>query len=455
LKLLELVIVYNYLLLIKFDRRFFIMVKEYDIVVCGGGPAGFTAAIQAARSGKKTAIVERFGMLGGAMTVGGNPEVALFFAWGRQVIAGIGWELMERLAKLNWAKLPDPLASVSHDKMAVSVNIPMAAYMMDQMCMEDKVDIYLHQPVVDVLHYNDSETSMKVLNAVRISTKTGLETISGKVFIDCTGDGDIAAWAGASYELGDELQPGTLRFYLTGYRYDDIDEKQINDAYLKAIEEGQLKHHDFWAYPGWKPSYILKNKGDNVNHVLYINGADSNSRTKGEIEGRKSVARIVNWLRSEVRGAENVEAIAIAPETCIRESRRILGDDYITGEDYVNGKAYENAVCYSFYPIDIHTCEKDNYRITYLQKGIVPQIPLGALIPKGLKNVLVAGRCISGDRHAQSAFRVKSTCMATGQAAGAAASLAIDNCNDIRKVNVEKLKITLRENGAIVPTSSQ
>ncbi len=411
---------------------------SFDVIVCGGGPAGFTAAVAAARLGCRTALLERYGMLGGAMTVGGVPAPALFHAWGKLVIKGIGWELMERLAEAGWATLPDPSTPKRHPEMAVKVNAPMAAWLMDKMSQEAKVELFFHQPVVEVLGRDKS------LEAVVISTKSGLQLLEGKVFIDCTGDGDIAAWAGADYELGAELQPGTLGFYLKGSA--DVDSEKLNKSYMEAREKGLILHGDFWGENGRNAVTILR--GLNVNHVVF-NGADSRSRTKAELAGRESVARISHWLRDF---ESEFQPIIIAPEVWARESRRIIGEAYITVDDYLEAKAGPDAVCHSFYPIDQHTTDKKNtIKNIFLEEGKVPSIPYGALVPKGFKNLLVAGRCISGDRLAQSAFRVQASCMAMGQAAGTAAYLALtDNCA-VGEIDLQQLRGVLAEKGAIVP----
>src|SRR5690554_1913787 len=200
------------------------VIGEYDVIVCGGGSAGFTAAVQAARAGLGTCLVERYGMLGGVLTTGGNTQVALFYAEGEQIVSGIGWEFVNRLEESGWASIPDFKPGVHHSCLGVKVNAPMAAWMLDEMCLEAGVKLMLHSGVTDVI-LSGEENSSKKIKGVIIATKTGLKALYGKVIIDCTGDGDVAALSGAEYEIGDpvtgELQPGTLRFYFTGY---DINE---------------------------------------------------------------------------------------------------------------------------------------------------------------------------------------------------------------------------------------
>ena len=192
-------------------------------------------------------------------------------------------------------------------------------------------------------------------------------------------------------------------------------------------------------------------RGSNLNHIHPFNSADEESRTAGEIEGRGSIARVLNWLNRQP-GYEDAYVAACSPATSARESRRIIGNAYITEEDYVNGVCPPDSVCYSFYPIDLHrgggNRSLDN---VFLSEGRVPGIPYGALVAKGFDNLMMAGRIASGDRRAQSAYRVQASCMAMGQAAGTAAALACVNDVGADRVDPGVLRQTLRQNGAIVP----
>lgn len=429
------------------------VLAEYDVIVSGGGPAGFCAAVQSARLGLKTALVEQHNMLGGALTSGGNTEIALFFAGSKQIISGIGWEFATKLAEKGWATIPEFQEGIYHAQQAVSVNGPMAAAMMDKMCLESGVVLYLLQEVIDVIATEASYG--KKIEGIVISTQEGLSVLKTKVIVDCTGDGKACAMAGAKYELGDsvtkELQPGTLRFYLTGYDLEEIDQNQVEAAFLKARENNELLLGDFWPESSGSPYEIFRSYGNNINHIYNLNGADSKTKTIGEIEGRKSVERIMQWARKNVKGAQKLEALSIGNEVCVRESRRILCDKYITVEDYLSAKLYEDSVSYTYYPVDLHTSDNNALENIFLEKGKVPKIPLGAMLPIGFENLLVAGRCISADRLAMSAIRVKASCMAMGQAAGAAAAISASTGKRLRELDIENLKNTLENFGAIVP----
>ena len=192
--------------------------KDFDVVICGGGSAGFCAAVSAARSGAKTALIEKYQTPGGILTVTGNNSIDQFNNPFRDkdkmVIAGVGWEFVRRLAAYGFADIPDMDAVYRvHNQYGIKVNPAAASALMDQMLLEAGVTLLYGQPVVDVRAENGR------INALLISTKAGLAEVHAKIYVDCSGDGDISAWAGAAFEAGDGhggYQPGTLRYYPVG-----------------------------------------------------------------------------------------------------------------------------------------------------------------------------------------------------------------------------------------------
>ncbi len=427
--------------------------NSYDLIVCGCGVAGFTAAVQGARAGLKTAVVERYGMPGGILTVGGNNDIAQFFAHHKQVIRGIGWEYVTRLAEAGYAVIPDKMAEGPHWIYGVHVNIPAAAWMMDVMLAEAGVTLYYHQPVAAVDTEELADGNKRVTGVV-IASKSGLQRLQGKVVIDCTGDGDAAVFAGADYECGSDgedgfLQPGTIRFYMDPMAVSDETRGQTDRFLRECRHTGKLlptdlRHNSFSA--------LLGNRGNNVGHISGFNGADSDSRTVAEVEGRASVVRVMNALREAGISSDPFPPIeTMAPEVAVRESRRILCDGYMTEEKYVSGYLWPDAVCTSFYPIDLHRHGDNGIRQTFLTEGQIPTVPLSAMVVRRFANLLVAGRCASGDRLANSAYRVKASCMAMGQAAAACAAVALRHgLTDLRKAPLAEIRTLLRENDAIV-----
>ena len=383
---------------------------KYDVIVCGCGSAGFCAAVAAARSGMRTAVVEKYYTPGGIMTVLGNNSVDQFnnpFRKDRKmIISGIGWEFVLRLYRDGFAHIPDMDAEyVHHAQYGVKVNPVAAAKVIDDLLIEAGVDMYYGQPVVEVLK------GERKIDSVVIAVKDGLKSLAADIFIDCTGDGDMAHLAGAESEDGDGrggFQPGTLRYYPAA-----------------EAEDGDR----------------ILNFGDNKNHVT-MDSTDSDLLTRSEVEARRMIYRQMS--------ENNMRIMAAAPAAAPREGRRIKGLAVMTAEDYCLGKQYDDSVCYSFWFIDIHRDGQPAY-IKYLKSDKTPSVRLSSMISSDFSNLMMAGRCISADRETNSAIRVKASCMAMGQAAGAAAALAIKDSNDLKDLSLEKLKVILNAQGAIVP----
>lgn len=419
--------------------------RKYDVVVCGGGVAGFSAAIAAGRQGKNVALVERHGMPGGILTVGGNNEIALFFAHQHLVIKGIGWNFAKELVRRGYGVMPDWKQPLRHPELGVKVNPLAAASLMDEWLTQTGVALYYNQPIVDC------DVSDGRVERVYIGAKQGLVALEASAFIDCTGDADLCAFAGADIECGDpetgELMPGTLRYYQQTIPITPEITEQVKQSFRAARADGRLQYRDLWNEDANSTGILLYNHdGNNIGHVMHYNAADSDSLTQAEIRGRQSVMRVSDWIRSNQLGGEIITA---APNVASRESRRVVCDTRVSAEDYVSGRLYDDSVCYSFYPIDLHKAEGNCLFNIYIQEGVYPTLPLSMMIPTRLSNVLTAGRCASGDRLAQSAFRVKSSCMAMGEAAGVAAALAPGG--EIRNVSVDKVRSVLRQNGCLVP----
>lgn len=422
---------------------------ELDIAVCGGGVAGFCASIAASRMGAKTCIIEKNNMLGGVMTVGGNNDIALFYADDRPVIRGIGWEFASRLNEMGYANFPIFQSGMSHSSQGVKVNIPMAAALMDTMCLENNVTLLFGTTIVDVRR----EDSAWLIICAK---KGALFAVRAKYVIDCTGDGDAAVCAGAEYELGDPLtgtlQPGTLRFIPSTFNAGSLTKDQMRESFLHQLEKGTLYKSDFWPGATGDLREIMTHHGDNINHVE-IDAAYEQKAEFIEIEGRRALARIANWIR-QLPGFKDFSIEYLSSGVAYRETRRILCDTYITVDDYVQARIWDDSVCYAYYPVDLHqhaSVADERVHNIFLDKDHVPTIPLRALIVRGLDNFLVAGRCVSSDRLANSGLRVKAPCMAMGQAAGSAAALALRRGVDIREIDIPELKSILSDAGCIVP----
>ena len=379
----------------------------FDVIVCGCGSAGFCSAVAAARMGMKTAVVERYGTPGGILTVLGNNSIDQFnnpfLSQNKMVIQGIGWEYVLRLYREGFADIPDMDAAYTcHYQYGVKVNPVAAAKVMDDMLIESGVTLFYGQPMVDV------DTAGSTISAVTIATKSGLKKLSAKLFIDCTGDGELAAFAGADFVAGDGngvFQPGTLRYY-----------------------------------PAVDASDKILNYGDNTNHIS-LDVTDSDLATMAEVTSRQ-------MMYEQMKNGERI--MATAPAVAPREGRRIAGLSEMKVDDYLAGKIFEDSICYSYWFVDIHR-DNEPAVIEYIKHEHTPTIRLSSMIAKGFDNLLMAGRCVSSDRATNSALRVKASCMAMGEAIGTAAAVAIVRDVPVHKAPLNAIKDALAVNGAVVP----
>lgn len=410
-----------------------------DILIIGGGTAGVIAAIQSGRAGCSTILIENGSQLGGTTTTGGVSFPGLFHAWGKQIIGGIGWELVSEAVKMDDGELPDFLIPTGkqHWRHQVRVNPNLYVLLAEEKCLEAGVQIRYYETPVNV-RQNENGWQVETMGK-------GIHTrINCNQLIDCTGNAYVTSLAGFDVLREKETQPGTLMFKIGGYDLGSIDMKNIKEQYNVAVNQGRLVKEDFRN----NIEGLLRSAGDNIQHITGANNTTSESNTITNIYGRTSLLNTIRFLR-ELPGCEKTKLISMQPEAGVRETYRIDGEYQITHEDYIDGKIFNDAVSYSFYPIDVH--DKNGVVPKHLNEGIVPTIPLRALIPKGSKNFLVAGRCISSDQLANSALRVQASCMGMGQAAAAAAVLSFNNKTTPIKVPINKLRILLQEYGAIVP----
>ncbi len=415
----------------------------YDVAVIGGGVAGLCAAIQAGRLGARTLLVERSGISGGTLTMGGINNPGLFNAWGRQVIAGIGWDLVRRTRGEMGEPLPDFAAARTFPGMKLHIRVDpvIFAALSDRALLDAGVEIHYHTMLADLAEEPDAWR-------LTLCGKDGLAPASARIVIDCTGDANAAVIAGYECRRPSPCQPGTYSVRAVGYELEKLDFKALAAAYDRAVADGRLTAED----SGWTRGFnagFLWGHGWNSNHIVGINAADSAGRTRIEIAGRESLLRIYRFLRAQP-GLEKLRFVPEAGECGVRESRTIVGEATVTAEEYYRGFCYPDAICHSFYQIDLHDAEAGLDKRD-LPEGTVPTVPRGALIPRGSSRFLAAGRIISGDRLANSALRVQATCMATGQAAGCLAALAARDSVEPGKLELGEARETLRKHGAIVP----
>ncbi len=422
--------------------------SDFDVVVVGGGPAGIVAASQAGKLGARVLLIEKSGILGGATTLNGVNFPGLFHAWGKQVIAGIGWKLVSDSVEVSGGVMPDfsRFHDVPHYKLQIPVDKAVFACLADRLILESDVHLLLHA-MVGAVNRSDSE-----MWKICLCTKEGLREVRAVNLVDCTGDANVARQAGATLHRSRTLQPGTLIMHLAGYSMDGLAFSLMEEAFERAVASGHMRRSDFAAAKDPVRSF-LNVGGNNAMHVPDVDGETSEGKTRAECLAREAMLRIIVFLRQQP-GLEGIFVESFSSECGIRETASVLGESRISCMDYLEGRVWPDSVSHSFYPIDIHLSDGIGIDIRPLKEGVVPTIPLSAMLPQGTSNLLVAGRCASGDRVAQSAFRVQASAMAMGQAAGVAAALSADSRRDSREISFTDICKRLSEHGAIVPKVS-
>ena len=409
------------------------VIRETDVLVVGGGMAGCSAAISAARGGARTLLVERYGFLGGTATAAMVGCFCGVYTCGpdstqQQLIYGNLVDIMQSLRA--W----DAGAQIRH---RYHVSIPALILVLDHLLAESGAEMLFHTqfvaPIIEDSH----------IKGIIVENKQGRQAILAKVVIDTSGDGDVAARSGVPYELGDELgrlQAPTYVFYLAGVDCDramSVPEVELKKLQMKAIEEGEFSFSRVsGSYsPGNKPGVVHVN----MTHVHGVNGIDPESLSKGHIDGRKQVEDYFLFLRRHVPGFENACLDAVAPQLGIRETRRIMGEYVLTREDILGARKFEDAVCRSSWPIEDHTVGLDTVRL-HLPGDDYYNIPYRVLLPLRVENLLIAGRCVSTTHDALASLRVMGPGIAMGQAAGAAAGLSIQRSISPRLLPFKKLQ---------------
>ncbi len=446
-----------------------VVAGEADVLVVGGGPGGLGAALGAAEAGADVILVERYGFLGGNATVSlvmplmsfhtqraafEQPGATKLFPSdhgpGEPVVAGALAKLLHRLVRQGGAIAPslDTGYTVPFDPEQFKL---VALELLD----DAGVRMLFHAFASDVEH--DGE-----VRGVVFETKSGPVVIRARVVVDCTGDADVAVRAGAPYEIGrDEdglVQPMTLMFRMVQF------ERAEFEAYLREHPEQWRGVHGLWDLIRQATEagdldlpredilfFGTPHEGEvsvNSTRVMRVLGTDVFDWTRAELESRRQMRQIAAFLRHYVPGFERAYVAQSGVHTGVRETRRIVGEYQLTAEDVLKGRKFEDVVARGAYPVDIHNPKGSGTVLKRLPPGEAYDIPLRALLPRGVDGLLVAGRCLSGTHEAHSSYRVMPIVMATGQAAGACAALAAQRNLTPRAVPVTELQTALLRQGA-------
>lgn len=446
--------------------------ERSEIIVIGGGIAGCAAALAAARKGRRTMLIERYGYLGGWSTLAlVNPFMTRYTSDGKTLVGGFYDDLTDRLLAVGG------LLGGSFDTEAMKMEL-------QEMLLEAGVRLRFHT----AFHTASYGEGGKLI--VSVQSKSGVEEFECDRLIDCSGDGDVAVSLGAEFESGDEnglQQSVTLMFDMGGvdlekvmtYVRDNPDEMLFPK--LPATADPAELANDIISVAGYytlvkaarkKGEYIVPGdliffigrprKGEvvfNTTHVGGINGTNAEDLTRAEIESRRQMMSVVSFVRKYVPGFEDSFLLRSASHVGVRETRRIMGDYVFSAQDVIGARKFDDAICRLAYPVDVHSGKGDGYTKQEEKGESVPnnappgdwyEIPYRCLLPRGLDNVLVAGRCVSSTQAGHGAIRIMPGCMAMGQAAGVAAAVSLDEGVAVRDVNRTALAQSLREQGALI-----
>jgi len=435
------------------------VVGTYDVLVCGGGTAGFPAAVSAARQGVRVGVIERYGFMGGV------PATSIMPSWHHLNKRGSGFliEFAERVSALGVG--PDPLDNRHIEPEVVK-------YLFHEISMEEGVHIHLHEMIVGVIKAGNRVTH------VITESKAGRRAYGAKIFIDATGDADVAYHAGAGVMKGDAeddtLQGMSLRFrigyidipkyldwlkgypqYCRGRKADHIE--KLKQRYLKGLDihmgtdmsniwdsdpDPELPRNTYFVWASIRPNELSINS----TRIYNVDGTDPDDLTKAELTTRKQAWAIWRYCKKHIPGFERSIIVETPCHVGVRETRRIRGDYVITHEDYRNARAFEDSVMFDNVTFDSHDSKKYD---TFSRRGAVVDIPYRCFLPKGLDDMLVAGRCLSSDHLANSAIRGMWNSFQGGQVAGTSAGLSIKYGTTPRDISFSKLLDTLKKNNLV------
>ncbi len=416
--------------------------KKYDIAVIGGGFAGVGAAIAAGREGKKVILIEKYNCLGGAAAFDlVNPFMKYWTTFdGKRVdlSAGIFTEIVQKLNEYN--------AICKHDPKCFNEEV--LKLILNRMIIEAGVNLLYQTYVTGVIKENGE------IKAVKVSNVSGNSEIYADYFIDATGDANLSALAECPFNLGREsdnlCQPMTLCFRVANMDQGLFFKKrqEIDILYNQFQKEGKIKNPR-------ENVLIFFTVLDGIMHfnttrVVKLDPTNAEDVTKAEIEAREQVFEMHNFLKENFEAFKDSVVISTGIQIGVRESRMIQGEYTLTKNDLLAFTHFEDGIAACNYDIDIHSPDGSGTSHYFFPEGKYYTIPYRCLIPKGVNNLLVAGRCVSADHDAQASLRIMPVCCTLGEAAGVAASLAHTSDVSVRDVDVKELRSKLREKNAFI-----
>ena len=430
------------------------VIENVDVLVVGGGPAGVAAAIGAARTGAKTLLIENLGSFGGMWTNGMVITLAGYNNWlmpYQRCVDGVAGEWLRKATNLNGAE--------DNRSWVLNSDPEIMKFVAGQMLIESHVLCQLHTKMSNVILEDE-----KIIGVI-VENVRGREVIFAKSVVDCTGNGDVLARSGAPFEMGKQLQPMTMPFFINDVNpsINDLHDKEVvlpigpescvlkdplltdyasrrHDIHInherlnKAKENGELPTFGGPWFGGLRKRLVWVNTTR-----VYGSAVDPYDITRAEMQAREDAHKIHGFYKRELEGFQDSYIAQTSPTIGIRETRRLVGEYVLSGDDIRKNAHFADSIALGTWPIDVHPSSGQ----TGIHSMFVPkpyQIPFRSLIPLGIDQLIVGGRCISTDREALGSARVGATCSATGQSAGIAAALSVNNSCAIRKLDYDKLK---------------
>ena len=428
------------------------MLGEYEVVVLGGGPAGIAAAVAAARAGRTTLLVERYGFLGG---MGTAADVTNFCGLHanvhgeiRQVVHGVAADLLARIDRLGGLNAPHTVFGKTSAQAYDTAAYKIAA---DDLLLSAGVQLLFHALAVGVTLHSDRR-----IQALLVETKSGRAAIVGQCFIDASGDGDLAAWAGAAFDKGDGA--GNLLYPSTMFRLNGVDPERTGSDW-SLIPRLMLDAEAAGRYRFPRKTPIVRPQKNPVEwrvnltqlanaQGLAMDGTNAQELSEAEVLGRRQIASVAGFLK-EVPGFEASYIVDIAPQVGIRETRRVRGLYQLTESDVLECASFDDTIGVNGWPLELHLKGDVEFRWPKIPESRgFNHLPYRMTVPPALDNLWVAGRCASMTHEAQSAARVTGACFVMGQAAGTAADLALKAGTVSSAVDIQALQARLESEGA-------